>query len=80
MRNLHSFLNEQNVIDQARYYIIPRLGEEEYQKLIEAEPIALIDGRMLLSITTRKEPKGTKHSSLEKTASGWFIIYKKEFD
>ena len=40
MRNLYSFLNEQNVIDQSRYYIVPKLGEEEYKKIIKAEPIA----------------------------------------
>lgn len=80
MRNLYSFLNEQNVIDQSRYYIVPKLGEEEYKKIIKAEPIAFLDGLLQVSITTRNEPIGTKHTSLEKTASGWVVIYKKEFD
>jgi hypothetical protein len=77
MKNLSLFLNEQNIIDQVRRYLVPTFGEEEYSRLIEAEPIAMLDGLMQLSITTKSKPVGTKHTSIEETPNGWVLIYKK---
>lgn len=80
MKNLSLFLNEQNIIDQVRRYLVPTFGEEEYNKLIKARPIAMLDGLMQLSITTAEKPIGTKHTSIQETPNGWVLIYKKKFD
>jgi hypothetical protein len=80
MQRLGYFLNEQNVIDQIRYYLIPNFGEDEFTKLIDANPIAMLDGILYFCITTKEEPKGTTPTSIEKTNYGWISKYAKSWD
>jgi hypothetical protein len=76
MKPLLFFLNE-NFSDQIKYFIVPNFGESEYNALLSATPIALLDGLMQISITTKDKPKDISPTSLEKNSSGWISIYKK---
>ena len=76
MKPFSFYLNE-SFVAQAKYYLVSAFGETEYQAIVDAKPIAMIDGLMRLSITTKDKPKNTNPTSLEQTPSGWVSIYKK---
>ena len=80
MLQLDYFLNEQSVIDQVKYQLIPVYGESEYQKLIEANPISMLDGLLYFSITTKEKPKGTSPTSIEQRHYGWVSNYNKKYE
>ena len=76
MKPFSFYLNE-SFASQVKYYIIPNYGESEYQSILDANPIAMIDGLVSLSITTKEKPQNTNPTSLEQTNYGWVSIYKK---
>lgn len=77
MKSLGSYLNEGNIIDQLRYFIIPNFGESEYDNLKKANPIAMLDGIMYFSITTSQKPENTSPTKLYKNHLGWISEYQK---
>jgi len=76
MKPFSFFLNE-NFSKQIQYYIVDTYGEQEYQSLVDAIPVALLDGLMILSITTKEKPKSTNPTTLVQNSSGWVSTYNK---
>ena len=76
MRPFSFYLNE-SFVKQIEYYVIPNYGQAEYNALVKAKPISLLDGLMELSITTQHKPTNTNPSSLKQTPTGWVSIYRK---
>jgi GNAT superfamily N-acetyltransferase len=72
-------INEVHFLDQVNYYLIPKFGKEEYNKLMKATPIALQDGNLYFTIITRDKPIGTLASKVFRTHSGWSSIYNKNY-
>tara|TARA_R110000737_G_scaffold336784_2_gene356499 strand:- start:666 stop:902 length:237 start_codon:yes stop_codon:yes gene_type:complete len=76
MRPFSFYINE-SFISQIKYYIVSHYGESEYQSILDANPIALIDGIVQLTITTQEKPQNTTPTSLKSTTNGWVSTYKK---
>ena len=76
MRPFSFFINE-SIVDQLRYFIVDTYGETEYNKILKANPTALLDGLMSLSVTTKEKPQKTTPTSLKETPNGWISIYNK---
>tara|TARA_Y100000389_G_scaffold19791_1_gene17122 strand:+ start:11220 stop:11456 length:237 start_codon:yes stop_codon:yes gene_type:complete len=76
MKGLCYFLNE-NFSLQVKEYLDSKYGDSEYESLEKANVIALLDGMIQLSVTTRNKPKNTNPDSLQEIGSSWVSIYKK---